>query len=148
MFLSGFAEAADGFVNPAIEGGETRVDAGQVGAAAADAEADDAHLEPLTVFGAHQRSTSVTLQKFNPNQNESANQITTIKKKKKKKKKKKNLRRRRLFLLRRRRWTSSEGQSWARTASVAPLDTCRGSTEVLQSPSESPSEPNLFIKTI
>ena len=89
MFLSGFAEAADGFVNPAIEGGETRVDAGQVGAAAADAEADDAHLEPLTVFGAHQRSTSVTLQKFNPNPNESANQITTIKKKKKKKRKKK-----------------------------------------------------------
>lgn len=54
-------EAADGFVYPAIEGRQSGVDAGQVGPAATDAETDDAHLEPLAIFFAHQRPASVSL---------------------------------------------------------------------------------------
>ena len=55
------SEAADGFVNPLVEGREPRVHARQVGAAAADAETHDAHLEPLAVFLADQRTAAVTL---------------------------------------------------------------------------------------
>ena len=59
--LSRFAEAADGFVNPIVERRETCVDTRQVSAATSDTKADDAHLVPLTVFNAHQRSTSIAL---------------------------------------------------------------------------------------
>lgn len=54
-------EAADGPVDPSVEGREPRVNTGQVGASTSDAEADDANLEPLAVLLAHQWPTSVSL---------------------------------------------------------------------------------------
>ena len=63
----GRSEAADGLVDPLVEGWEARVDPRQVGAAAADAETHHAHLEPLALLLADQRTASVSLRHTNTN---------------------------------------------------------------------------------
>ena len=59
--LSYGLETADGLVDPAVESRESGVNTGQVGPSAADAETDDAHLEPLAFFFADERPSSVSL---------------------------------------------------------------------------------------
>lgn len=50
VLLWEITETADRVVDPSVKSREARVDAGQVGTAASDAETYDAHLEPLAVL--------------------------------------------------------------------------------------------------
>ncbi len=52
----------DRVLDPVVVGAHSRVDAGHVGPTAADAEAHDAHLVPLAVLFAHQRTAAVALE--------------------------------------------------------------------------------------
>ncbi len=62
MMMRKISETADRVVDPSVESREARVDAGQVGTAASDAETYDAHLEPLAILFTNQRTTSISLQ--------------------------------------------------------------------------------------
>ena len=61
VLLWKITETADRVVDPSVESREARVDAGQVGTAASDAETYDAHLKPLAVLFTNQRTTSISL---------------------------------------------------------------------------------------